>query len=154
MNIIESSLKNDGLKQKKAADPPNNVVLKKSRIAKFFFFNTLVLYTIGHKDVYGYKYPTTRKFFKKWLPREGGKNNILKSVLQYVWIELIVICDLEVNPYGRQQINRLLAKLPKTCQPSLFDDKDAELMIELHSIFVSRINSLIKAEGALIQGLR
>lgn len=46
-------------------------------------------------------------------------------------------------------INRLLVKLPKTCLAYLFEDSESTKMAEMHTIYVSRINSMIKSEGAL-----
>ena len=37
---------------------------REALFAKMFFFNTVVLYAIGHKDVYGKHKPHTRKSFK------------------------------------------------------------------------------------------
>jgi hypothetical protein len=49
---------------------------------------------------------------QKYMPREDGQNNALAAALQFAYAELMVICELEVNPWGRMHINRLLSKLP------------------------------------------
>lgn len=59
-----------GIEEYLQQQPPSFVLPDdiEATFAQCFFFNTVVLYTIGHADVYGKNYPIARKVFKVSIP--------------------------------------------------------------------------------------
>ena len=120
-----------------------------------FFFHLLANYTLGHKDFFTYCFKASRKFFKTFMPRQTFKHDVNSKIcaLQFAWAELNAICSIDIDPYGRKAITRLVNKLPLACLSYMFALEDPK-GFEVVSVLLERVNNQIKNGSALTFGLR